>query len=372
MSEIKNNPSNWKLFSSGVVLYGLAYIASIESPYYAQLLSGTRLDFSSLNQVFQTPLEFFFSVFGHTGAEMLRTFFIIYLLKSIWQYLVTYRGKQAPITRPYRLWVSLVKILRNHVDLIKGRIKPFSPKNPLGQEEKINLLYFGVKFFYLPLLVSFAYGNLGGFIGDTLRLPTVSFLNGGAQQQWFFTLVDGMFLVDVVLFVIGYLTEFANKSVVRSVEPTVLGWVVALMCYPPFNGITANYLPWSIPSYAVFFNSQSITNGFLVVMVLLYLIYVSASVALNLKASNLTNRGIVMKGPYAIVRHPAYISKNLVWFLMTLPAILSGNFAALVTILFWIGIYYLRSITEERHLMQDPDYIEYCKKVRYRFIPGIF
>ena len=39
--------------------------------------------------------------------------------------------------------------------------------------------------------------------------------------------------------------------------------------------------------------------------------YALASIALNFKSSNLTNRGIVARGPYAIVRHPAYITKNL-------------------------------------------------------------
>jgi protein-S-isoprenylcysteine O-methyltransferase Ste14 len=38
----------------------------------------------------------------------------------------------------------------------------------------------------------------------------------------------------------------------------------------------------------------------------------------------------------------------------------------------WSVIYFFRSITEERHLIKDPDYQAYCKKVRWRFIPYIF
>ena len=371
MTNQRQEPSSGVLFFSGISLYGLAYLVTLYSPYYTQLLNGSRLDFSALDALYRIPLESFFSVFGHTGAEMLRTFLILYVAKSVWTYAVTYQGKQAPITRQYIFWCGFWKILQNHAALLKGQ-KPFSPKHPLEAEEKINLLYYGVKFFYLPLLISFAYGNLNGFIGDTLHLTGLSFTNGNAQQQWFFTLVDGMFLIDVTLFVLGYLTEFATKSKVRSVEPTILGWVVTLMCYPPFNNLVSGYAPWSIPNYTVFFNNQTITDIFLFIMVGLYALYVSASVALNLKASNLTNRGIVAKGPYAIVRHPAYISKNMVWLLLSLPAILMGNVFALVTIAFWIGVYYLRAITEERHLSLDPDYVEYCKKVPYRFIPGVF
>ena len=38
----------------------------------------------------------------------------------------------------------------------------------------------------------------------------------------------------------------------------------------------------------------------------------------------------------------------------------------------WVYIYYLRAITEERHLIKDPEYQEYAKKVKHRFIPKIF
>jgi protein-S-isoprenylcysteine O-methyltransferase Ste14 len=39
---------------------------------------------------------------------------------------------------------------------------------------------------------------------------------------------------------------------------------------------------------------------------------------------------------------------------------------------FWSFIYFLRAVTEERHLSSDPDYLAYCKRVPYRFIPGVF
>jgi protein-S-isoprenylcysteine O-methyltransferase Ste14 len=44
---------------------------------------------------------------------------------------------------------------------------------------------------------------------------------------------------------------------------------------------------------------------------------------------------------------------------------------AVLSMAFWSLIYYLRAVTEERHLMNDPDYQAYCRKVRYRFIPGL-
>ena len=104
---------------------------------------------------------------------------------------------------------------------------------------------------------------------------------------------------------------------------------------------------------------------------MLFAVYVWASVALGFKASNLTNRGIVAKGPYKYVRHPAYASKNLSWWIMAIPFIISQGAVAVLGMAIVTFGYFLRALTEERHLSMDPDYVEYCKKVKYMFIPGI-
>ena len=82
------------------------------------------------------------------------------------------------------------------------------------------------------------------------------------------------------------------------------------------------------------------------------------------------SRGIVTKGAYAIVRHPAYICKNLFWWIVLIPAI-PNTPLAIFGMVFWTVMYYFRAITEERHLMCDPDYQVYCGKVKWRFVPGI-
>jgi protein-S-isoprenylcysteine O-methyltransferase Ste14 len=102
-------------------------------------------------------------------------------------------------------------------------------------------------------------------------------------------------------------------------------------------------------------------------------------VALGLRASNLTNRGIVSGGPYRFVRHPAYATKNLAAWIAALPA-LADAFARswslglwiLACVILWTMIYVVRALTEERHLlMLDNGYAEYQAKIRYRFIPGL-
>ena len=107
--------------------------------------------------------------------------------------------------------------------------------------------------------------------------------------------------------------------------------------------------------------------------------YASASVALGVKASNLTHRGIVGRGPYAFIRHPAYVCKNLAWWIGSGPLI-AASFAeswfkgvtAIASIAGWSMVYILRALTEEDHLRKvDGEYAAYAAKVRYRFIPGV-
>ena len=67
---------------------------------------------------------------------------------------------------------------------------------------------------------------------------------------------------------------------------------MALACYPPFNGLSNKMLGWSASIFPHFENPVvHVTMASL--LLVLMAIYASASVALNLKASNLTHRGII-------------------------------------------------------------------------------
>jgi protein-S-isoprenylcysteine O-methyltransferase Ste14 len=108
-------------------------------------------------------------------------------------------------------------------------------------------------------------------------------------------------------------------------------------------------------------------------------IYAWASFSLGLKASNLTNRWIIIKGPYKYVRHPAYICKNTAWLIWGIPMVivaLESESLSIISVIMWLSwwafIYYLRAITEENHLSTDPDYVEYKRQVPYKFIPKIW
>ena len=94
-------------------------------------------------------------------------------------------------------------------------------------------------------------------------------------------------------------------------------------------------------------------------------IYAWATVAFGLRFSNLTDRGIITHGPYRWTKHPAYLSKNLFWWIAGLPFLVTtGDMGEAIrnTALLAIvsGIYYWRAKTEERHLAANPDYAPYA------------
>ena len=99
-------------------------------------------------------------------------------------------------------------------------------------------------------------------------------------------------------------------------------------------------------------------------LVALTAFYAWATVAFGLRFSNLTHRGILTHGPYALTRHPAYLSKNAFWWLGTLPFLAPAwQDAVRNTVLLVVvsAIYYWRARTEEAHLGRDPDYRRYSR-----------
>ena len=103
-------------------------------------------------------------------------------------------------------------------------------------------------------------------------------------------------------------------------------------------------------------------------ILLLIFIYVWSTVAFGARFSNLTHRGIITNGPYLYTKHPAYLAKNLSWWLIAMPFMPSGNGAQLLRSCTLLGllnaVYYLRAKTEERHLALDPMYEQYTQWIQ--------
>jgi protein-S-isoprenylcysteine O-methyltransferase Ste14 len=253
---------------------------------------------------------------------------------------------------------------------------------PAAKQAGLALL---LKFFFAPLMLNWCLAHVGDMSNSISQV--IGGWNEGQRGRilfdgsLFWACFQAILFVDTFLFTIGYIVEIpALRNRIRSVDPTFFGWFVCLACYPPFNGFTGGIFEWQSNDFPQF-QTDSIHFAANITLLVLMCVYSLASVALGLKASNLTNRGIVARWPYSVVRHPAYVAKNLAWWIGAMPTLyvlwslnnMSGLGYALVSLSGWSLIYVYRAITEERHLLLASNgYAEYMAKVRWRFIPRVF
>lgn len=218
---------------------------------------------------------------------------------------------------------------------------------------------FAVKAFFLPMVSTWTMNNAWSF-----------YLSSAYSRPFTLqTAVSIMMLIDVLVFMLGYFIESPIlKNEIKSAEPTFWGWVICICCYPPFVYYTYNW--FNIPLNLVHWNATGMLRQVIqTIDSLSWIVFVLASIALGWRGSNLTSRGVVSHGPYAVVRHPAYVSKLFAW---TLTAVAWGQLTFFHVIVLW-AVYGMRALTEERHLgATDPEYAEYCKRVKWRMIPGVW
>lgn len=178
-----------------------------------------------------------------------------------------------------------------------------------------------------------------------------------------------VFFVDLVLATVGYaMTYRALDTHIRSAEETMLGWAVALVCYDPFfRGLfEKQYLDYGGAYFGNWLSPYPTLRWIWAgAIVLLFAVYVLATVAFGVRFSNLTHRGIITSGPYRFTKHPAYVAKNLSWWLVSVPYVANDGAAAAVRRCLLLGamnfIYFTRARTEERHLSRDPAYVAYAR-----------
>jgi protein-S-isoprenylcysteine O-methyltransferase Ste14 len=253
---------------------------------------------------------------------------------------------------------------------------------PFDKYDQSALLGIFVKGFYVPLMTVFFSDQFShlvrnwGYVRDVLNHTT----NPVTVVDVWNVSHSVIFAIDVGVAWAGYaISSRWIKNTLFSVEPTLTGWAVALMCYPPFQNNFGFY--FSTPNENAFLSLQASTavNILTVCSILSFAVYTSATVCFGLRFSNLTHRGIITTGPYALIRHPAYAAKNFSWWCIMFPFALHqifsgqlGAFYQVIGLVAMTGVYYLRARTEEWHLEKDPEYRKYCKKVPYRFVPGVF
>lgn len=229
------------------------------------------------------------------------------------------------------------------------------------------LLGWVVKGYFLPLMFIYFVGDIDYMMELDLSDTNITFLNV------FRPFVSLVFVLDLLAAVAGYALTFRLFDThIRSVEPTVLGWLVCLACYDPFNGVflglyadyrghDERWIEWLEPM-----------NSYLLMLwggmtFLAILVYSVAGMNFGVRFSNLTHRGVMTNGMYRYTKHPEYISKNFFWWTTFIPFAAVGDgggfFTAIQYMLLMTVVnmtYFLRARTEERHMSRDPVYVEYA------------
>lgn len=343
-------------FSASLALILATYLLYNLAPYYQESAA------EELNIL----------TFHFVNRDAVQLFYLGYCLLLLIYYLL---DKTPQVSKSVIAIKAMYKIVRAPLTVYR---------EGLPAQERLSILTILLKAFFAPLMVVWLIPHManmtanGVYVATHLELLQNDFL-AVFNYRGFWFLLQVILTLDVLFFTVGYLIELPSlKNRIRSVDPTLIGWAVALACYPPFNGLTSKILAWEPVTFPQFDN-PAIHIAVNFTLLGLMAIYTSASIALNFKASNLTHRGIIASGPYRFIRHPAYMCKNMAWWVGAIPSVLAALESSLWQLILvissvggWTLIYTLRALTEEDHLRGvDGEYDRYCEKVRYRFIPGI-
>lgn len=352
-----------KHYFCSLAVYGTALLLIWFNPFFSKMLA--------------YPLKLTFNLFYEYYIFIAPIIYFYYRPKSLW------RSHNIEIVKYlYRIITHRPQLSNLSIDEIKTQLDFYKPQ----YYEKQSLILIFIKIFFGCQMIQGVYSNINNLLPNISMFKEIFDIN--YQQFLYNQSITILFTIDLAIFSFGYLTELGIlKNKVRTVETTPAGLFFCLACYPPFFSATNSFLGWNHNTNAAAFSDPNslITWTFRIIAIFFLIMYVGASMALGSKASNLTNRGTVSSFPYNIVRHPAYISKILFWMFTTIPLFIvhfNGHGFSLkkylidvilliITFVCLTFIYYFRALTEERHLIKDPDYQEYAKKVKYRFIPFV-
>ena len=81
-------------------------------------------------------------------------------------------------------------------------------------------------------------------------------------------------------------------------------------------------------------------------------------------------RTIVLRGPYSLIRHPAYAGE--IGLLASCGWAASENHLAWLAFAFAITCLLIRILIEEKKLLRDQAYSEYCQRVKWRLVPLVW
>jgi protein-S-isoprenylcysteine O-methyltransferase Ste14 len=123
---------------------------------------------------------------------------------------------------------------------------------------------------------------------------------------------------------------------------------------------------WSkVPSALVFVGLAMVVAGYaLFFLVIRFNSYASRVIEVQ------DGQKVIDTGPYAFVRHPMYAANGLIY--LGVPLLL-GSWWSMIPVLLFLPLIIIRVRDEEAMLRKElPGYNDYCAKVRWRIVPGLW
>lgn len=201
------------------------------------------------------------------------------------------------------------------------------------------------------------------------------FLSAGTINYWQAWVYLGVNTVSSVLLTLSVIKDpillesktksgpTAEKRPIQKIIVLCAGlpWIAAYIV----PGLDRRFGWSSVPSWL------SIVGNFLIIVSLwmVYLVFKENSFASS-TVEIAKDQKVISTGPYAIVRNPMYASAAVYFIGMSLA--LGSYWGLIPSVLTILGLVW-RLFDEEKFLVKNlPGYTEYCAKVRWHLIPGVF
>lgn len=199
------------------------------------------------------------------------------------------------------------------------------------------------------------------------------FLPAGTLEYWPGWLLMATLLIPAA-FVVGYFLkhdpkllerrmQYKEKEMEQKLIIKVAGLFFVIGMIVP--GLDYRYGWSNVPAWLVIAANVLVFSGYL----LIFFVFKENSYASRIIVVE-KGQKVISTGPYAVVRHPMYVGVALMYAAMPIAL---GSYWAMIFYLPIIPALIFRILNEEKVLSRDLEgYKEYCKKVKYRMIPGIW
>lgn len=212
------------------------------------------------------------------------------------------------------------------------------------------------------------------FVVNLAVIALALFLAAGTVrywQAWVYVWVVALSGIPLMLYIINDPRLIENRTKVgpaaeqRTFQKIVVLGLVPLMAAAFIVPGLDRRFGWSnVPSW------MSVTGDLLILAAIWMSLRVKENSFGSATVEVAKDQRVISTGPYAVVRHPMYSSAAV--YFIGLPLAL-GSYWGLIPTLLAILCLILRLFDEEKFLAKNlTGYSDYCAKVRWRLMPGIF